>query len=322
MKKSGRGFTLIELLVVIAIIALLIGLLLPTLSKARRDAQNTISLSNLRGMTQMVALYGADFKEALYYPWGPNRAANNPVQGGKLWNQVTTNPADPNAPFWAFTDANQGTMMFAFHWASGLLHWAKPEDLTNKLQFAPADGAVLNRFREFIGSVSNLQDYIWDGSYVYSPTLWMKPTRYEIPIGQNPIAPSADTMRANKASDVVMPSGKVMAWERFDFTSGRRGNNDLFTQWNNPNTTARVSTVDGSATTVKMSEAYDRAGDASNPVIQRAFRPCEVWNISQGVLSRYDMGQDGFENGTNGRGPYPAYFWSTRDGIRGRDITR
>ncbi|HYE60870.1 MAG TPA: type II secretion system protein [Phycisphaerales bacterium] len=55
--SRARGFTLIELLVVISIIALLMAILLPTLSGAREAARRTKCLANLKGIGQGVQLY-------------------------------------------------------------------------------------------------------------------------------------------------------------------------------------------------------------------------------------------------------------------------
>jgi prepilin-type N-terminal cleavage/methylation domain-containing protein/prepilin-type processing-associated H-X9-DG protein len=59
-KPVRRGFTLIELLCVIAVVALLIGLLLPSLVKARRAANQVACVSNLRQWGMAIQLYAQD----------------------------------------------------------------------------------------------------------------------------------------------------------------------------------------------------------------------------------------------------------------------
>jgi prepilin-type N-terminal cleavage/methylation domain-containing protein/prepilin-type processing-associated H-X9-DG protein len=59
-RRRSRGFTLVELLVVVGIVAVLIGVLLPALSRARAAARTTLCLANLRELGGLAALYTHD----------------------------------------------------------------------------------------------------------------------------------------------------------------------------------------------------------------------------------------------------------------------
>ncbi|MEM9882242.1 MAG: DUF1559 domain-containing protein [Planctomycetota bacterium] len=92
----AAAFTLIELLVAISIIALLVGLLLPVLGRARASGRQIVCLSNMRQLGIAIQTYAADYDGYLPQPY-PNQSIRDPatnstsnatarrLQGQALW---------------------------------------------------------------------------------------------------------------------------------------------------------------------------------------------------------------------------------------------